>query len=171
MDLLASSYTNQCQCFYTLKCLLLLGASRLNSFNHLLAYLVSFMFPPLNLVSLVLSKFLAECVTSLFRFLIIVACYWMEAPWLLTVLNNLADIPHQCPIIKNFMRDVLVGQVLKGLQSLHLTLWCPGWYCTDRCSLPQTWTGLEHHWCQLFYFCFFQNLIFIRLQIICSCLD
>ena len=26
---------------------------------------------------------------------------WMEAPWLPTVLNMLADVPQQCPIIKD----------------------------------------------------------------------
>ena len=48
---------------------------------------------------------------------------WMEAPWLPTALSMLADIPRQCPIVKDLVVDVSVGQVLKGLQYLHLTLW------------------------------------------------
>ena len=32
-----------------------------------------------------------------------------------TVLNMLADVPWQCPIVKDLVMDVLVGQVLKGL--------------------------------------------------------
>ena len=38
-----------------------------------------------------------------------------RAPWLPTVLNMLADIPQQCPIIKDLIMDVSVGHVLKGL--------------------------------------------------------
>ena len=47
----------------------------------------------------------------------------MEASWLPTVLNMLTDVPQWCPIIKDLIVDVLVGQALKGLQYLHLTLW------------------------------------------------
>ena len=36
----------------------------------------------------------------------------------------LADIPQGCPILKDLIVDVSVGQVLKGLQYLHLTLGC-----------------------------------------------
>ena len=38
----------------------------------------------------------------------------MEATWLPTVLNMLADVPKCCPIIKDLVIDVLVGHVLKG---------------------------------------------------------
>ena len=48
----------------------------------------------------------------------------MEAFWLPTVLNMLEDIPHQCPIIKDLVTSGLVGQVLKGLQLLHLPFGC-----------------------------------------------
>ena len=48
---------------------------------------VSYVFPPPVLVPLVLSNFLAEHVNSQLRHLILVASYWMEAPWLPTVLN------------------------------------------------------------------------------------
>ena len=51
------------------------------------------MFPPLALVPLVLSKSLAEHVNGQIRWLILVAPCWMEAPWLPTVLNMLADVP------------------------------------------------------------------------------
>ena len=44
----------------------------------------------------------------------------METPWFPTVLNMLVDIPQQCPIIKNLIMDVSVGQVFKGMQYLHL---------------------------------------------------
>ena len=46
----------------------------------------------------------------------------MEAPSFPTVLNMLEDIPHQCPTVKDHIKDVTVGQVLKGLPSLHLTI-------------------------------------------------
>ena len=64
---------------------------------------------------------------------------------LLTVLNMLADIPQQCPIIKDLIVDVSAGQVLKGLPYLHLTLWLLNEVCyVDRGSLPQSvrqWQG------------------------------
>ena len=71
---------------------------------------------------LVLSKFLAENVKGQLRHLILVAPCWMEAPWPLTVLNMLADVPQQCPVMKDLIMDVLVHQVLRGLAYLHLTL-------------------------------------------------
>ena len=42
----------------------------------------------------------------------------MEAPWLPTVLNMLADVPWHCPIIKDLVMYVLVGHVLKVLPYL-----------------------------------------------------
>ena len=73
----------------------------------------------------------------------------MEMPWLPTVLNMLADVPQQCPIIKDLVMYVLVGQVLKGLQYQHLTLWQLSNVCyADGGSLPwsvRQWQGqLEH---------------------------
>ena len=69
----------------------------------------------------------------------------MEAPWLPTALNMLADVPLWCPIVKYLIIDVLVGQVLKGLQYLHLTLYQLSDVCyADRGSLPQSvrqWQG------------------------------
>ena len=62
---------------------------------------VSYMFPPSALVPLVLSKFLAEHVKGQPRHLILVASCQMEVPWLPTVLNILADVPQQCPVIKD----------------------------------------------------------------------
>ena len=139
VDLLASSCSTQCQHYFTLETPLPLGAFRLNAFSHPWTFQVSYVFPPLALVPLVLSKFLAEHANSQLRHLILVAPCWMEAPWLPTVLNMLADIPQWCPIIKNLIMDVLLGQALKGLQYLHLTLWqlSDGCY-TDRGSLPQS---------------------------------
>ena len=80
------------------------------------------MFPPPALVPLVLSKFLAEHVNGQFRQLILVAPCWMEASWLPTVVNMLADVLRQCPIINDLIMDVSAGKVLRGLPYLHLTL-------------------------------------------------
>ena len=73
----------------------------------------------------------------------------MEAPWLPTVLTMLEDIPWQCPVVKHFIMDVLVGQVLRGLPYLHLTLWLPrDMCCPDKGSLLQSvrwqWGQLMH---------------------------
>ena len=51
----------------------------------------------------------------------------------------LADIPGQCPIIKDLFIDVSVSQMLKGLPYLHLTLWLLSDVCyADRGSLSQS---------------------------------
>ena len=136
----ASSHSTQCQHYYTLESPLPLGTLGLNAFNHLWQFQVGYMFPPPALVPLILSKFLTEHVKGQLRQLIVVAPCWMEAPWLPTVLNMLADIPWQWyPIIKDLVMDVSVGQVLKGLPYLHLTLWLLRDVCyTDRGSLPQS---------------------------------
>ena len=148
VDLLASSCSTQCQHYFTLETPLPLGAFRLNAFSHPWTFQVSYVFPPLALVPLILSKFLAEHVNSQLRHLLLVAPCWMEAPWLPTVLNMLADVPWWCPIIKDLVVDVSVGQGLKGLQYLHLTLWLLSNVCyVDRGSLPQSvrqwWRQLE----------------------------
>ena len=77
---------------------------------------VSYVFPSPVLVPQVLSKCLAECVTGQLRLLILVAPCWIEALQLPTVLDMLADLPHQCPSIKDLIMDISVRQVLKGLQ-------------------------------------------------------
>ena len=137
VDLLASSQSTQCQHYFTLETPLLLGALRLNAFSHPWTFQVSYVFPPLALVPLVLSKFLAELVKDQLRHLILVVPCWMEAPSLPTVLNILVDIPQWCPIVKDLVMDVSVGQVLKGLQYLHLTLWWLSNVCyAHRGSLP-----------------------------------
>ena len=61
----------------------------------------------------------------------------------------LADIPQQCPIIKDLIIDASVGQVLKDLPYLHLTLWLLSYVCyAERGSLHQSirqwWEQLEH---------------------------
>ena len=121
------------------------GALGLNAFSHPWTFQVGYVFPPLVLVPLVLSKFLAEYVNSQLRHLIVVAPCWMEAPWLPTILNTLADVPRWCPSIKDLIMDVLVVQALKGLQYLHLTLWQLNDMCyADWGSLPQSdrwWQG------------------------------
>ena len=98
VDLLASLCTTQCQCYYTFESPLPLGALGLNALSHPWMFQVRYVFPPPTLVPLVLSKFLAKHVKGQLRCLILVTPYWMEAPWLPTVLNMLADIPWQCPI-------------------------------------------------------------------------
>ena len=149
VDLLASYHSTQCQHYYTLQSPLPLGALGLNAFNHPLIFQVSYVFPPPALVPLVLSKFLVEHVKGQLRQLILVAPCWMEAPWLPTVLNMLADVPQWCPIIKDLIMDVSIGQALKGLPYLHLTLWLFSSVCyANKGSLPQSvrqWQGqLEH---------------------------
>ena len=113
VDLLASSHSTECQHYCIMESPLPLGALGLNAFKHPWMFQVSYVFPPPALVPLVLSKFLAECVKSQLIPLILMASCCMEAPWLPTALNMLADIPQQCPIIKDLIMDVSVGQVLK----------------------------------------------------------
>ena len=115
VDLLASSCSTQCQHYFTLETPLPLRALGLNAFSHPWKFQVSYVFPPLALVPLVLSKFLAEHVNGQLRHLLLVAPCWMEAPWHPTVLNMLAGVPQQCPLVKDLVGDVSVGQVLKGL--------------------------------------------------------
>ena len=93
VDLLVSSCSTQCQHYFTLKTPLPVGALGLNAFSHPWCFQVSYVFLPLALVPLVLSKFLAKHVNSQLRNLLLVAPCWMEAPWLPTVLNMLADVP------------------------------------------------------------------------------
>ena len=149
VDLLASSCSTQCQHYFTLETLLPLGVLELNALSRPWKFQVSYVFPPPPLVPLVLSKFLAEHVNRQLRRLLLVAPCWMEAPWLPTVLIMLVYVPQQCPLLKDLIVDVLVGQALKGLQYLHLTLWLLSDVCyADWGSLPQSvrqWqVQLEH---------------------------
>ena len=152
VDLLASSRSTQCHHYFTLETPLPLGVLGLNAFSHPWNFQVSYVFPPLALVPLVLAKFLAEHINGQLRHLLLVALCWMEAPWLPTVLSMLADIPQQCSIVKDLVVDVLVGQVLKGLRYLHLTLWLLSDVCNvNKGSLPQSvrqWQGQLEHLCQ-----------------------
>ena len=139
VDLLESSCSTQCQHYFTLETPLPLGTLGLNAFSHPWKFQVSYVFSPPALVPLVLSKFLAEHVNGQLRHLLLVAPCWMEAPWLPTVLNMLADVPQPCPLLKDLILDVLVGQVLNGLRYLHVTLWLLSDMCyADRGSLPQS---------------------------------
>ena len=78
VDLLASSHSTQCQHYYTLETPIPLGAVGLNAFSHPWTFQVSYVFPPLALVPLVLSKFLTEHVNGQLRHLILVVPCWME---------------------------------------------------------------------------------------------
>ena len=80
VDLLASSCTIQCQHYYTLKPPLPLGALGLNVCSHPGMFQVSYVFPPPALVTLVLSKILAEHVKGQLRLLFLVAPCWMDEP-------------------------------------------------------------------------------------------
>ena len=61
------------------------------------------------------------------------------------VLSMLVDVPWWCPIVQDLVMDVLVGQALKGLQYLHLTLCLLNDFSyANRGSLPQSvrwWWG------------------------------
>ena len=98
--MLASS---QCLHFHTLESPLPWGALGLNAFNHPWIYQVNNMFSPPALVPAILSKFLAEHVTSQFILLILMAPCCMEAPWLPMVFRMLADVPYQHPIIQTLL--------------------------------------------------------------------
>ena len=152
VDMLTCSHSTQYQHYYTLESPLPLGALGLNAFSHPWTFQVSYMFPSPALVPLVLFKFLAEHVKGQLRHMILVAPCWMEAPWLPTVLNVLADIFQQCLVIKDLVVAVLVGQVFKGLPYLHLSLWLlSNGCCADRISHPQSvrqWWGQLEHLCQ-----------------------
>ena len=99
---MASSHTTHCQHYYTLETPLPLGALGLNAFNHPWKYQVSYVYPTPALVPLVLSKFLGEYVIGQFRLDSVTPC-WMEAPWLPTVLNMLADVPWHCPVVEDIV--------------------------------------------------------------------
>ena len=138
VDLLISSHTTQYQHYYTLEMLLPLGAFGLNAISQPWKFWVCYEFPFPALVPLVLSRFLPELVKGQLRLLILVALCWMEASWLPTVLNMLADVPWCCPIIKYLVVEVSVGHMLKDLPYLHLTLWLlRDMCCADRGSLSQ----------------------------------
>ena len=129
----ASSCSTQCQHYYTLESPLPLGAYGLNAFNHPWTFQVRYIFHPPALVPLVLFKFLAEHIEGQLRCLILVIPYSMEVLWPPTDFNMLAEIPQWCPIIKDLIFDVSVGQVLKGLPYLLLTLWMLSDVCySDR---------------------------------------
>ena len=72
VDLLASSHSTQWQHYFTLETPLLVGALGLNAFSHPWNFQVSYVFPPLALVPLFLSKFLAEHVNGQLRHLLLV---------------------------------------------------------------------------------------------------
>ena len=139
MELLTSTCMNQCQLYYTLEQPSPPGALRLNVFNHLCRFQGSYVFPSPALIPLVLSEFLVKHVTSHFRLHILVAPCWMEAPWLLTVLKILEDVSHCSPIMKDLVTNVVVGQVLKDLPFLLLSLWLlRDMCCIDKGSLHQS---------------------------------
>ena len=121
VHLLASSHSTQCQDYYTLEYPLSLGAVGLNAFNRPWMFQVSYVFHPPELVPLVLPKFLAEYVKSDVWF------WWHHVGWRLLGSPQFSTCWQtflwQCFTIKDLIIDVLVGQALKGLPYLHLTLW------------------------------------------------
>ena len=121
VDLLESWHTFQCQHYYALASPTTSGGLGVGGIQSSLRYQVNYVFPPSPLIPLVLSKFLVEHVAVWFRLLILVVLCWMEASWLPTVPNMLADIPWHCPVIQDLVMDVSVGQVHRGLPYLHWT--------------------------------------------------
>ena len=98
--------------------LLLPGALELNAFNYPWLFQVHYFF--FFCISLSTSvQVSGRAVIGQFRFLMLVSPSWMEAHCLCTDLNMLEDIHHQCHMVKDFIRDVLVGHVLKYLPTLH----------------------------------------------------
>ena len=88
--------------------------------------------------------FLAEQRTSQSRLVILVAPCLMVTPYVLTAHNMLQDVPCQCPIIKELIRDYLVDPLLRGLPSVHLTLWLPRDMCSaGQGSLPKSVRHLQ----------------------------
>ena len=85
------------------------GCPGVECFHPPQTYQMSYVFLPPALFPKVPTKFLADHITGKFRLLILVSPCWVEAPWLPTVLNMLADIPHWYPIIKDLDMDVSVG--------------------------------------------------------------
>ena len=105
---------------------------------------MSYVFPS-TLVPLVLSKFLAgqieEAVHTSHS-----SCTLLDGVFFtFHCSQHVEDVPHWCPIIKGLVRDVLVGQMLKGLPSLQLTLWLLREMCyAVMVSLPPSirwWQG------------------------------
>ena len=125
VDLLASSHTNQCQHYYIFDNLLYLGTLGLNTLIHPWKNWVSYVFVS-HVVHLVLSRFLADHNTGLFRLVIFIVPCYMQAPWLFPVLNLYSRHSFWCPVIRDHVRDVLINQLLRGVSSLHLTLWLLG---------------------------------------------
>ena len=83
---------------------------------------MSYIFPQPALVSLFVARFLVQHVKGQIRLLILITPCWMETSCPQTIFDMLEDVPHGCSIIENPIKDVMRGLVLKGLPSLHLTL-------------------------------------------------
>ena len=66
--------------YYTVELPLPPGALVLNAFNYPWKFRAGYVFPHPGLIPQVLSMFIAECVTSQLRLLILVVPFWIEAP-------------------------------------------------------------------------------------------
>ena len=110
---------------------------------------MNYLFPPVALVPIILSTFLAEHVTGQLRLCILVASCWMEASWLPTVLNMLVDITHCCPVIQNLVMFQWTRCTRSAIGTLPLQ-WLRDVFCVDRGSHPQSvrqWQGqLDNLW-------------------------
>ena len=105
---------------------------------------LSYVFPPSALVPIVLSTFLAEHVTGQFQ-TSNSGCILLDGSSLaFHSSQHVEDIPHWCAFVKDLVRDVLVGWVLKHMSSLYLTHWPPKDMCRQWFSSPtcQTVTGV-----------------------------
>ena len=106
VDLLASSHSTQHQHNYTLESATSSGDLGVECIQPSLDVSGKLCVSSSCISSSGSVKFLVEHVKGQLRWLILVALCWMEAPWLPTVLNMLADIPQQHPIIKDLIMDI-----------------------------------------------------------------
>ena len=150
--LLASSCSTQCQHYFTLETPLPLGALGLNVFSHPWNFQVSYMFPPLALVPLVVSTFLAEHVSGQLRHLLLVAPCWMEAPW---ASHSSQHVGRCSSVVSHHKRSCCGCFSRPGTQGSAISafnLWLLSDVCyANRDSLPwsvRQWQGQLEHLCQ-----------------------
>ena len=116
--LLVSSHTDQCHCYTPWRnhCLWEPWGSVLSTILGYIRWDMVFLLP------ILLLKFLAEYVACELKFLFLMHLVgWrLHFPQFSTCWKIFLIF---CSLVKDWIRDVLVGWVLKGLPSLHLTLW------------------------------------------------
>ena len=152
VDLLASSHSTQCQHYFTLETLLPLGALGLNAFSHPWKFQVSYVFPPLALVPLVLSQVSSQtCQRSTQTFTS--GGSMLDGGSLASHSSQHAGRCSSGVLCSNRSCHGCFGRPgTQGSVYLHLTLWLLSDVCyADRGSLPQSvrqWWGQLKHLCQ-----------------------